>query len=67
MSEESQYLIHGKPVSKEAYEQHDIEVKQLVKERDATQSRLDLYRSLTFCLTGLLALVCFLNSCVSWH
>ena len=54
-------------VSKEAYEQHEKEVRKLVKERDGAESKSAVYRSLALCLLGFFGLVIFLLKCAAHH
>jgi hypothetical protein len=59
---QSKHLLNGQWVSAEVYEYHQREINKLVKERDAAEQKLSVYRSLSICLIGFIVLIIYLNS-----
>lgn len=53
MEQENGGFLGDQKVSSRAYAYHESQMDKLVKERDRAQDRLDLYRSLFFCLLGI--------------
>lgn len=60
-------MIGGAWVPEEAYEYHQRELSNLVKERDKAESARDIYKYLCIGLTATIIVAVFLNSCVSNH